>query len=191
MINAPREAASARHARRFSPWLRRLATLAVLVAAVGALTPPPGQAFQGMPPVYFAAPAPASRIEAARRRPTLRQLLTDDYHPHPLRRVHRVTAYCDRGLTAAGVPSGEGQCAAPADLPFGAIVHIPELDRSFVVTDRTARRFRHNTVDIFIPSREDCLDFGLNYLECEVYLPQAEHDYGSRDLAEVVETFTP
>lgn len=191
MFNAPREAASARHARLFSPWLRRLATLAVLVAAVGALTPPTGQAFQGMPPVYFAAPAPVARIQPAEVWPTLGELLTEDYHPHPLRRVHRVTAYCDRGLTAAGVLSGVGQCAAPGDLPFGAIVHIPDLDRSFVVTDRTARRFRHNTVDIFIPGRDDCLDFGLNYLECEIYLPQSEHEYGSRELVEVVNTFAP
>ena len=82
-------------------------------------------------------------------------------------RICRVTAYCDRGTTASGVQSGVGQCAAPGDIPFGSIVYIAELNRSFVVTDRTARRFRNSTVDIFIPSREDCLEFGRSYLECE------------------------
>ena len=82
-------------------------------------------------------------------------------------RICRVTAYCDRGTTASGVESGVGQCAAPGDIPFGSIVYIAELDRSFVVTDRTARRFRKNTVDIFIPSRDECLEFGRSYLECE------------------------
>ena len=82
-------------------------------------------------------------------------------------RICRVTAYCDRGTTASGVESGVGQCAAPGDIPFGSIVYIAELDRSFVVTDRTARRFRKNTVDIFISSREECLEFGRSYLECE------------------------
>ena len=33
------------------------------------------------------------------------------------RRTFRVTAYCDRGITAAGIQSGYGQCAAPADIP--------------------------------------------------------------------------
>lgn len=86
-------------------------------------------------------------------------------------RVCRVTAYCDRGITAAGVESGVGQCAAPADIPFGTRVYIPKLKRWFVVTDRTHRRFRHNTVDIFIPAAEACRRFGLNYLECEFHLP--------------------
>lgn len=98
------------------------------------------------------------------------------------RRVLRVTAYCDRGLTAAGVPSGVGQCAAPADIPFGSVIYIPELQRSFVVTDRTARRFRHNTVDLFIPSQERCLQFGRHYLECRISKPSTPVQYGSPDL---------
>ncbi len=69
-----------------------------------------------------------------------------------LYRVCRVTAYCDRGSTASGVPSGMGQCAAPADIPFGSIVYIPALGQRFVVTDRTHRRFRRSTVDIFMPN---------------------------------------
>jgi 3D (Asp-Asp-Asp) domain-containing protein len=95
------------------------------------------------------------------------------------RRRFRVTAYCDQGLTAAGVPSGVGQCAAPADIPFGARIYIPELNRTFVVTDRTNKRFRHNTVDIFIPAREACLQFGCRQLVGEVTLPQQPHKYGN------------
>lgn len=89
-------------------------------------------------------------------------------------RVYRVTAYCDRGITASGVPSGSGQCAAPAGIPFGSKVHIPALGRTFVVTDRTHRRFRHNTVDIFIPSESDCLEFGRSYLKCEITPPSGK-----------------
>jgi len=88
-----------------------------------------------------------------------------------IRRVCRVTAYCDRGITASGRRVGPGQCAAPAYIPFGAKVYIPALGRSFVVTDRTHRRFRHNTVDIFLPSRELCVRFGRKYLECEFVVP--------------------
>ena len=88
-----------------------------------------------------------------------------------MRRICRVTAYCDRGTIASGVESGVGQCAAPIDIPFGSRIHIPELGRTFLVTDRTARRFRHNTVDLFIPTREACLQFGRQYLICEVLPP--------------------
>lgn len=89
-----------------------------------------------------------------------------------LRRICRVTAYHDEGITAAGVPSGVGQCAAPADVPLGSIIHIPSLGRSFVVTDRTHRRFRQSTVDLFIPGREACRAFGRHFLEVEIRLPQ-------------------
>ncbi len=99
-----------------------------------------------------------------------------------LRRVYRVTAYCDRGTTAAGVPSGVGQCAAPADIPFGAEIYIPALDRTFIVTDRTAKRFRFNTVDLFIPSKTQCKRFGRRYLECEITLPAVTPHYGSKRL---------
>lgn len=87
------------------------------------------------------------------------------------KRVLRVTAYCDSGVTASGAWTRVGQCAAPADVPFGSRVYVPALKRSFIVTDRTHRRFRHNTIDIFIPSEGACLKFGRRYLTCEVTPP--------------------
>jgi 3D (Asp-Asp-Asp) domain-containing protein len=95
--------------------------------------------------------------------------------PEPARRICRVTAYNDRGLTSAGVPSGLGQCAAPADIPLGSRIHIPALGRSFVVTDRTHRRFRNSTVDIFLPCPDRCRLFGCKYLEVEITLPERRH----------------
>jgi 3D (Asp-Asp-Asp) domain-containing protein len=88
-----------------------------------------------------------------------------------IHRVCRVTAYCDRGITASGIPSGVGQCAAPGDIPLGSTVYIPDLGRTFVVTDRTHRRFRRSTVDIFIPSKRECRTFGRSFLECEFTVP--------------------
>jgi 3D (Asp-Asp-Asp) domain-containing protein len=103
--------------------------------------------------------------------------------PRKVRRVCRVTAYCDRGLTASGIPSGVGQCAAPADIPLGSVVYIPELNKHFVVTDRTHRRFRHNTVDLFIPNEGDCIKFGRKYLTCEFVIPENPPAYGKLNLA--------
>jgi 3D (Asp-Asp-Asp) domain-containing protein len=102
-----------------------------------------------------------------------------EYQDTAVYRVYRVTAYCDHGLTAAGVRSDVGQCAAPSDIPFGARVYIPALDRTFIVTDRTAKRFRRNTVDLFIPDRDECLGFGRQYLECEITFPVQAVRYGS------------
>jgi 3D (Asp-Asp-Asp) domain-containing protein len=102
-----------------------------------------------------------------------------EYDPEPIRRVYRVTAYCDRGLTAVGVPSGLGQCAAPAGIPFGSRIYVPALGRTFIVTDRTARRFRHDTVDLFIPDRADCKRFGCRRLACEITVPTDRVRYGS------------
>ena len=113
---------------------------------------------------------------------TAAQIAADPPPPPPespdLRRIQRVTAYCDRGTTAAGVPSGVGQCAAPIDIPFGSKIYIPSLGRTFIVTDRTHRRFRYNTVDIFIPSKSECLKFGRRYVECHYSLVDEPPPYG-------------
>jgi 3D (Asp-Asp-Asp) domain-containing protein len=113
----------------------------------------------------------ASEPKAARRATAKRD-------PKHLHRVYRVTAYADRGITAAGVPSGVGQCAAPAGIPFGSKVYIPELGRTFIVTDRTSERFRRNTVDVFIPSEARCRQFGRRYHRCEITLPDDPPAYG-------------
>ncbi len=103
--------------------------------------------------------------------------------PKSVTRICRVTAYCDRGLTAAGIPSGVGQCAAPADIPLGSIVYVPSLNKKFMVTDRTHRRFRHNTVDLFMPSEKVCRNFGRHYLECEFTFPSQPARYGELRVA--------
>ncbi|MGE0480474.1 MAG: 3D domain-containing protein [Phycisphaerae bacterium] len=101
-------------------------------------------------------------------------------------RTCRVTAYCDRGITACGIPSGVGQCAAPADIPLGSRVFIPALGRTFIVTDRTHKRFRHNTIDIFMPSRDSCLAFGRRYLEAQFHIHPEPPRYGSPAFAVLV-----
>lgn len=179
------------------------------LAAVGTMLDPAwsavtlSAAMEGTEPTASPADQPAVDEQAAHRIPpavatgaadntpsahieTDTQHESDEDAPDTFYRIYRVTAYCDRGVTAAGLPSGVGQCAAPADIPFGTRIYIPALDRTFVVTDRTHRRFRHNTVDLFIPSAADCKQFGRKYLECHMTLPRKTHHYGSRDLAAVV-----
>lgn len=102
--------------------------------------------------------------------------VADEAEAVRLSRVCRVTAYCDRGTTAAGVPSGVGQCAAPGYIPLGSKVYIPALDQTFIVTDRTNKRFRNSTVDLFIPAKSQCRQFGCQFLECEFTIPADRAD---------------
>lgn len=81
--------------------------------------------------------------------------------------VLRITAYHDRGVTASGCRSGPGQCAAPAWVPFGSRVHVPGVGW-LRVTDRTARRFRANTVDVWLPTHRKCIKFGVRYLPVRI-----------------------
>ena len=126
------------------------------------LTQPADEPAEGNQPATIQDAPPTPRPRAVTPRPS---------RPPVRRRVCRVTAYCDHGITASGVRSGVGQCAAPQDVPFGSKIYIPALRRTFVVTDRTHPRFRHNTVDIFIPSEEKCFQFGRSYLECHITPP--------------------
>lgn len=73
----------------------------------------------------------------------------------------RVTAYHDRGVTASGRWTKSGQCAAPSWVPFGSIVVV--AGREYVVTDRTAKRFRRNTVDIWLPTHAECVKHGVKW----------------------------
>lgn len=129
------------------------------IARTAVATAEPAEPVTNTPPVVDEANTPPPRPKT-RPSSTTERLL----------RVLRVTAYCDQGTTAAGVPSGVGQCAAPAFVPLGSRVYIPALRRTFTVTDRTHQRFRHNTVDIFIPDEGDCIKFGRRYLECVVLI---------------------
>ena len=85
--------------------------------------------------------------------------------------ICNLSAHASRDTRTAGVPAGLGQCAAPADIPFGSKIYIPALGETFVVTDRTHERFRRSTVDLFMPSKAQCRNFGCQYLECEITPP--------------------
>lgn len=113
------------------------------------------------------------------------QGLNTDYHqpdtkkeisrgntPKIERRVMVITAYtnCDpgmdgRGITANGEKTVEGRTiAAPPEIPFGTQIYVPELGKTFTVTDRGGA-IRGNRLDVFMESREEALQFGKQTLE--------------------------
>ena len=73
-------------------------------------------------------------------------------------------------ITASGERVRDGIIAANF-LPFGTEVRIPELfgDRVFVVKDRMHRR-KTNFVDIWMPSKQLAIEFGIHQTEIEVLI---------------------
>lgn len=74
-------------------------------------------------------------------------------------------------ITAMGTEVRDGVVATNI-LPFRARVKFPKEfgDKIFNVEDRMNRRYNHlNRVDIWMPTREEAIQFGARWLEAEVY----------------------
>jgi len=84
----------------------------------------------------------------------------------------KVTAYTknDRGMNGKGITangervSEDRTIAADAGIPFGTEIYIPELGKTFVVTDR-GEAIHGDRLDLYMESRKDALEFGVQDLE--------------------------
>jgi 3D (Asp-Asp-Asp) domain-containing protein len=87
-----------------------------------------------------------------------------------------VTAYCScekccgksDGITASGIKAHWGMVAAPRWLPFGTKLKIEGFDTVFTVEDRGGA-IKGNRLDIWFPSHEEALKFGVKRLRVEVF----------------------
>lgn len=75
-----------------------------------------------------------------------------------------VSAYADHGTMANGEWTHDGAIASD-DLPFGTRVVIN--GRTYVVKDRFGGGYS-NAIDIWMPSYEDAIEFGRQYITVEV-----------------------
>ena len=94
----------------------------------------------------------------------------------------RATAYCLNGVTASGALVTTGIVAAdPKVLPLGTWIHIeaPGYEGVYRVMD-TGLKIRGSRIDIYMPSKEMALGFGIHDatvtilssgLESQAYLP--------------------
>jgi 3D (Asp-Asp-Asp) domain-containing protein len=74
------------------------------------------------------------------------------------------TAYCQHGITAAGVRVREGIVAAdPAVLPLGSVIRVTGLarryNREYRVLD-TGRSIRGREIDLYMPDCREAVRFG-------------------------------
>lgn len=72
-------------------------------------------------------------------------------------------------ITANGTHVKDGIVAANF-LPFGAKIKLPEVygDKVFTVEDRMNKRYYYR-LDIWMPTREAAKQFGVQYLEVEIF----------------------
>lgn len=90
----------------------------------------------------------------------------------------KVTAYCpcskccgrwSDGVTANGhkIQPGDKFVAAPKQVPFGTILIIPEYG-VVPVLDRGGA-IKNNKLDVFFPTHQEALNWGVKYLEVWIY----------------------
>ena len=83
------------------------------------------------------------------------------------------TAYCDKGITASGEYVRDGFCAMDklngVVVPFGTRVILPN-GRVLIVKDRFGAN-HNNHLDIWMPTENECWQFGRRNLVCEVVIP--------------------
>ena len=83
------------------------------------------------------------------------------------------SAYCDKGITASGEYVRDGICAMDklngVLVPFGAKVILPN-GKVLIVKDRFGAG-HNNHLDIWMPTENECWQFGRRFLECRVEIP--------------------
>jgi 3D (Asp-Asp-Asp) domain-containing protein len=84
--------------------------------------------------------------------------------PSPGTPIFTVTAYCQRGITASGVPVREGIVAAdPSQLPIGTLIRVSGLAARYngdyrVMDTGSGVRGRH--IDLYIRDCREAIAFG-------------------------------
>lgn len=162
-----------------------------------ALVPPSGRVEQAecaraatlptCPRVVSPAPLPSERESSDRAADARMESAVDTLTPAKSTsarlpyRIERytITAYCQGscccqqfadGLTASGEPitaNGGKFCAAPKSIPFFTLIDIPGygvvpvLDRGGAIGE--------GRLDVYFPTHEEALDFGVKYLDVTVH----------------------
>ena len=79
-------------------------------------------------------------------------------------------AYCIRGLTSRGVPTRMGVIAVdPKVIPYGSKIHIPGYGWGTALD--TGGAIQGNTIDIWMPTYSQCMDWGTRNIKITVIKP--------------------
>ena len=79
-------------------------------------------------------------------------------------------AYCLRGLTSRGVPTRMGVIAVdPKVIPYGSKIYIPGYGWGTALD--TGGAIKGNTIDIWMPTYSQCMDWGTRNIKITVVKP--------------------
>jgi 3D (Asp-Asp-Asp) domain-containing protein len=82
----------------------------------------------------------------------------------------QATAYCVTGITKSGIHVAPGHVAAdPRVIPLGSMIYVdsPLMGGIYQVLD-TGALIKGKIIDIYIPSYEQCLEFGRRMVKVRV-----------------------
>jgi 3D (Asp-Asp-Asp) domain-containing protein len=80
------------------------------------------------------------------------------------------TAYCVTGITKSGIKVAPGHVAAdPKVIPLGSMIYVdsPLMGGVYQVLD-TGELVKGKIIDIFIPSHDNCVEFGRRAVKVQV-----------------------
>jgi 3D (Asp-Asp-Asp) domain-containing protein len=100
-------------------------------------------------------------LDDARANPTSSASPSEEFH---------ATAYCVTGITKSGVMAAPGHVAAdPKVIPLGSMIYVdsPLMGGIYQVRD-TGDLVKGKIIDIFIPSYENCKEFGRRMVKVKV-----------------------
>lgn len=84
------------------------------------------------------------------------------------------TAYCLQGTTFTGLPAGMGVVAVdPEVIPLGSYLYIEGYGQAQALD--TGRDIIGRRVDIWLPTRDDCLKYGRKQVEVKI-LREGDYD---------------
>jgi len=147
---------------------RRYSTAAAVVLLLGWLTGP-------LTPLHApSCPRTAQQAHSpAVRRPSPQRGAQPPQRPTPPRGqtfTVTATAYCLRGTTASGRPAGPGVAAVdPRVIPLGTRFHVE--GHGWVVAADTGGAIRGRRIDIWLPSRSGCLQWGRRSVRVHIPHP--------------------
>ena len=82
----------------------------------------------------------------------------------------RVSSYCLGGMTSRGVQTRVGVIAVdPNVIPYGSKIYVPGYGWGTALD--TGGAIRGNTIDIWMPTYNQCMQWGVRYLTIKVVKP--------------------
>ena len=127
--------------------------------------PPPSVELETVSQLALTAPPIVENV-TVEPEPTLETFEVTAYTLHPSE-TGKAPGHPAYGITASGKRVERGDAACPPSMEFGTELYIPEMDRTFVCSDRGGA-IKGNRLDLYMVSRSNAFEFGRQWLDVEI-----------------------